>query len=125
MGFVHPWAVGLGAAALALPVAIHLLTRPRPRRMPLSAIRFVRDALRERRARHRLRNFLILSLRMAAIALLALAIARPLTSVQPLVSPDAPGAAPRVVILDVSQSMAALSHGVQQIERARPAAETF
>jgi len=93
--------------------------------MPLSTIRFVRDALRERRARHRLRNFVILSLRMAAIALLALAIARPLTSVQPLVSPDAPGAAARVVILDVSQSMAALSHGVQQIERARPAAETF
>ncbi len=125
MTFLHPWAVWLGVAAVALPVVVHLLTRPRPRRFPLSTIRFVQAALRNRRTRHRLRNLVILSLRALAILMLALAIARPLTANRPLVSPDEAGAAARVVILDVSQSMAAESRGVQLFERARPAAAAY
>jgi hypothetical protein len=125
MGFLHPWAVWLGIVTVALPVVVHLLTRPRPRRFPLSTIRFVLATLRDRRARHRLRNFVILSLRVLAILLLAAAIARPLTASRPVVSPDEPGASARVVILDISQSMAAESRGVQLFERARPAAATY
>ena len=36
MNFINPWALAIGAAAVALPVVIHLLTRPRPIRLPLS-----------------------------------------------------------------------------------------
>jgi hypothetical protein len=125
MAFLHPWAVWVGVAAAAVPVVVHFLTKPRPRRLPLSTIRFVREAVRQRRARHRLRNFVILALRTLAILLLAAAIARPLTSKRPLVNPDDPGASARVVILDVSQSMAAGSRGVQLFERARPAAAAY
>ena len=53
MTFLHPWAVWVGVAAAAVPVVVHFLTRPRPRRLALSTIRFVREAVRQRRARHR------------------------------------------------------------------------
>lgn len=117
--FLHSWAVLLGVAAVGLPIAVHLLTRPRPTRMPLSTVRFVREAIRQRRARHRLRDFLVLLLRAAAVLLIALAIARPRFGEQPLVTDNLDGSAVRVVILDVSQSMAANHHGVEGIERAR------
>src|SRR5262249_44441856 len=73
-------------------------------------------------ARNRLRDFIILLLRTAAVLLLAWAVARPLFSRQPLVGAEQSGEAARVVILDVSQSMAAGAHGIQVFERARPVA---
>ena len=69
--------IWLGIAAVAAPVVVHLLTRPRPVRLPLSTLRFVREAVRQRRARSWLRDLLVLLLRTAAVILLALAVARP------------------------------------------------
>ncbi|NQU22259.1 MAG: BatA domain-containing protein [Candidatus Nealsonbacteria bacterium] len=123
--FSHVWALWIGAAAVAAPVAIHLLTRPRPVRLPLSTLRFVREAVRQQRSRHVLRDLLILLMRTAAIVLLALAMARPQAGSRPLVSDSQPGDAVRVVILDQSQSMAATDRGVEAIERARTAAAGF
>src|SRR5262249_24925379 len=104
---------------------IHWLTRPRPVRLPLSTVRFVRLAVEQRRARHRLRDAIILVLRMLAVLLLAWAIARPLLGQQPLVSPDETGEAARVILLDVSPSMAAGTGGIQLFERARPRAAGY
>jgi hypothetical protein len=125
MTFLHPWAIGLGLAAAALPIAIHLLTKPRPVRMPLSTIRFVRAAVRQRRARSRLRDIIILSLRGLAVLLLAAAVARPLLGKQQLVAPDDSANAARVVLLDVSQSLAAQHRGVQLFQRARSVAAGY
>jgi len=122
MTFLHVWALAVGVPAVVLPVVIHLLTRPRPTRMPLSTLRFVREAIRQRRARHWLRDLVILALRAAAVLLLALALARPQWGENPLVSDLQPGDAVRVVIVDVSQSMAAAEHGIGAMERARSAA---
>jgi len=124
MNLIHPWYL-LGAAAVALPVIIHWLTRPRPTRLPLSTIRFVMDAVRQRRARYRLRDLLILLLRTAAILLLALAFARPLIGAKPVAASDSAGSIGRVVILDQSQSMAAVWHGAAAFERARPVAARY
>src|SRR3954469_17914998 len=106
MTFLHPWAIVLGLAAAALPIAIHLLTKPRPVRMPLSTIRFVRAAVRQRRARSRLRDIIILGLRALAVILLAAPVARPLLGKpQPqLIAADDSAHSARVVLLDVSQS---------------------
>lgn len=118
--FLHGWAIAIGAAALGLPVLIHWLTRPRPVRMPISTLKFLQESIRQRRARNRLRDVLVLTCRTAAIALLAAAVARP------LIGRATPGAASdsadvvRVVLLDVSQSMAATSQGVENFERVRP-----
>ena len=117
--------MALGAASATLPVLVHFLTRPRPVRMPLSTIRFVREAIREQKARHRLRDFIILALRTTAILLIALALARPQWGARPLVSDQEEGASVRVVVVDVSQSMAATHGGLANIERARTAAADF
>ena len=107
MTFLHPWAIVIGVAAAAAPVLIHWLTRPRPVRMPLSTLRFVREAVHQRRSWHRLRDLVLLCLRTLAVLLIALAVARPQWG-QPRRSPISKASdAVRVVMLDVSQSMAA------------------
>jgi hypothetical protein len=68
---------------------------------------------------------LILGLRALAVVLLATAVARPLLGVRPLVATDEPGTAARVVLLDVSQSLAAQHRGVALFERARSVAAGY
>ncbi len=119
MAVLNPWAIVLGGLAVGLPIAIHLLTRPRPVRLPLSTIRFVQEAVHQRRARHRLRDFLILALRALAVALIAAAFARPLLRERPLIADGPDARATRIVLLDVSQSMGARDRGIERIERAR------
>lgn len=115
----------LAVAAAAVPLAVHFLTRPRPVRMPFSTVRFIREAVKQRRARNRLRDAIILALRTLAILLLGWAIARPLLGEKKLVSTAEEGATARVVLLDVSQSMAAVDGGVDAFQRARAAAGQY
>ena len=119
MAFLHPWALAIGLLAAALPVLIHWLTRPRPVSFALSTVRFVLQAVQERRARHRLRDWIVLALRTAAVLLLAGAIARPLAARRAALAEESAGDATRVVVVDVSQSLAARSGGIQAFERAR------
>jgi hypothetical protein len=125
MNFTHLWPLYAAAGAVAIPVIVHFLTRPRPRRFPLSTLRFVREAVEQRKARHRLRDISILAARTAAIVLLAVAMARPLWSDRPIVDTDSPGDTARVVLVDTSQSMAAVSQGTAAFERARAKAADF
>ncbi|MEO6437026.1 MAG: BatA and WFA domain-containing protein [Tepidisphaeraceae bacterium] len=125
MNFLNPWAIGLGAAAIGLPIVVHLLTRPRPVRLPLSTLRFVLEAVHQRKARYRLRDILILAMRTLAVALLAWAFARPLMGVKPLIAAGAQGASMRVIVLDQSQSMAAVANAVSSFDRAKPVAAKF
>lgn len=125
MAFLHLWAIVIGVIAAAGPALIHWLTRPRPTRMPLSTLRFVREAVHQQRTWHRLRDYVLLALRTIAVLMIALAVARPQWGRQAEVS-DVQGAdAVRVVILDVSQSMAARVGAVEQLERARTVAANF
>ncbi|MFN0052097.1 MAG: vWA domain-containing protein [Planctomycetales bacterium] len=118
---MHWWAIPAGLAAVSLPLVIHWLTRPRPTRMPLSTIRFVREILRQRQARYRLRDWLILLLRALAILALAAVIARPLSRENAhLAGSDGKSSTVTVVILDVSHSMGAVAGGIAALERARP-----
>ncbi len=118
---LHPWALSIGAGALAAPFVIHWLTRPRPTRVPLSTVKFVREIIQQRKSYNRLRDWLILLCRVAAIALLALAIGRPILGDRGAAASAAQSNTKRVrvVLLDLSQSMAATSESVQVFERAR------
>lgn len=122
MSFLHPWALMVGAAALSLPILVHWLARPRPVRLPLSTLRFVREAVHQRRAIHRLRDAIILSLRVLALAFLAWAFSRPLWGDRAGWTAEGAGSVSRVVLLDVSQSMEANTGGVTAFERARSVA---
>ena len=124
MSFLHPTFL-FAAVAVGLPVLIHWLTKPRPERLSLSTVRFVMQAVQQRRARHRLRDWLILLLRGAAVALLVWAFARPLFGQKPLVSPTDAGDGVRIVVVDQSASMGAVVRGVSALEKARPLAAEF
>jgi hypothetical protein len=85
-GFLHP-ALLWGTALAAVPLIIHLLNRRRHRPLSWGAMRFVQAAHRRTRRRVQLENWLLLFLRMAAVAVLALAISRPfLGGASPLVA---------------------------------------
>ncbi|HEX2854385.1 MAG TPA: BatA domain-containing protein [Opitutaceae bacterium] len=66
-----------GAAAIALPILLHLLRRQPRRTIVFPSLRFLAAAQRQTERQHRLRRFIVLLLRCAALALLAAAFARP------------------------------------------------
>jgi hypothetical protein len=74
--FLNPLAL-IGLAAALLPLAVHLLHRSRPRDVPFSHLAFLRQLHASRMRSLRLRQWLVLLLRMLALACLALAFARP------------------------------------------------
>jgi len=76
MTFLHPLLIG-GAALIAVPIILHLIMRQQPRHLEFPALRFIRKRQDSNRRSMRLRHFLLLALRCAAVALLAAALARP------------------------------------------------
>ncbi|MEO5822492.1 MAG: BatA domain-containing protein, partial [Vicinamibacteraceae bacterium] len=67
----------LGALAVALPIVLHLRKQDTARAHAFAAMRFLRRAPVEARRPRQLRDLLLLALRVAALALLAAAFARP------------------------------------------------
>lgn len=125
MGFINPWALVIGGLALATPVLVHFLTRPRPQPMPLSTIHLVFASLQQKRSRHRLRDFLVLLMRMLVIAMVAAAIARPLWRTTVISTADTDASVARVVMIDVSASMGAGRGGSQPIGRSHAIADRY
>jgi len=78
-GFQNP-ALAIGAALCVVPLIIHLLNRQRHKPQPWAAMRFVLAAYKRTRRRVQMENLLLLLARMLAVALFALAIARPFAS---------------------------------------------
>ncbi|HEX7117411.1 MAG TPA: BatA domain-containing protein [Longimicrobiales bacterium] len=76
MGFLSPALLFLGAA-IAVPIVLHLFQRHQGPRVVFPALRYLRRAELENARRIKLRQLLLLALRVAALALLALAAARP------------------------------------------------
>ena len=77
MGLLAPLFL-LGLAAIAVPVLIHLRLRHRTRVIRFPSLMFISRAPYRSMRRRRLRDVLLLLLRCLAVALLALAFARPL-----------------------------------------------
>lgn len=77
MGFLAPIWLLAGAAA-AVPLLIHLMRRRAGARIEFPAVRYLVRAEREHSRDMRLRNLLLMILRVAAVLLIALAAARPI-----------------------------------------------
>jgi len=94
-------------AAAALPILIHLFSRRRLRQVPFSHLAFLDEITRRKVRRMRLRQWLLLALRTLAVALIALALSRPVW--------HGPGAGTRrgsstiAILIDDSFSMEARS----------------
>lgn len=124
MTFLNP-AMLLGLFALGLPVAIHLLTRPRFREMRWAAMRYLLPSLKKSRRISTVEDFLLLLLRCILVALLVLIFTRPARLVDPasLVSPEQ--TATRVIILDQSASMGRSDGLRTRFDRAKAEADAF
>lgn len=114
MSLATPLALGL--AALAVPLVLLYLLKPRREETVVPSTFLWQQALQEVQANapwQKLRRNLLLLLQLLVLALLVLALARPL-----LASELAPGG-DLVLILDASQSMAATDGGPSRWERAK------
>jgi len=119
LSFLHP-ALLWGLAAAAIPLAIHLFYRRRPRAVPFPAIDFVMQARRETERRFKLRRVLLFAARTALLAAAALAIARPrLMAPEARAAQGPAGPAATAIVLDTSASMAYRLGGRSLLDRAR------
>lgn len=92
-------------AGIALPIVAHLLSRRGSQRIALPTARFLAMAQAQRGRRLRLSQWLLLLLRIAIVALIALAFARP--GWREGIRDSAPdGSEELVIVLDASASMA-------------------
>ena len=113
MSFLYP-AFLLGAIAIAIPIALHLMRRDVAPEVPFTAVRLLRRSPIQRSKRRRLRDLLLLAARVAALLLLAAAFARPFV-------PSALPLGTRVIAIDRSYSMSAPGQFAKALELARGA----
>ncbi len=101
MAFLVP-AVLAGAAAIAAPIAIHLLNKTRIKVVRWAATRFLSESLQKNQRRLKVEDLILLGLRCLFIVLLALAFAR--FVLNPGGSQESAGSAPVVAVMLFDQS---------------------
>jgi hypothetical protein len=95
----------LGLAGLAVPVIIHLIQRERKNVVQFPSLMFLQRIPYQSVQRRRIRNWPLLLLRLAALALIVAAFARPFLRRPALATAGANGPREVVILLDTSYSM--------------------
>lgn len=118
LSLIHAGFLAAGLA-VGLPILIHLLLRQKTRVVPIGSVRFLQQVVREHRRRRRLKQWLLLALRVLAVLLLAMLFARPYWN-----ESFRRGMETEVVLLlDASASMGALdASGTAALANAKSAA---
>jgi aerotolerance regulator-like protein/VWA domain-containing protein len=120
MAFLAPLFLA-GLAALAIPVLLHLIQRERKRVVEFPSLMFLKRIPYQSVRRRRIRHWLLLAMRLAALALVILAFARPFFR-RAAISADASASAREVVVLlDTSYSMGYGDHWPRAVNAARDA----
>lgn len=104
MGFLTPLFL-IGLAGLAVPVLIHLTRRERGKPIRFPSLMFLEKIPFQETSRRRIRHWLLLLMRLAALALLVAAFARPFVRGGRLAAVGGPGPEEVVILLDNSWSM--------------------
>ncbi len=117
IGFGNP-ALLWGLLAAAIPLAIHLFFRRRPRPTPFPAIDFLLRARKETQRRLRLKKLLLFTARTLLLAAVAAALARPHARQAAGAAPIAVGPRATAIVLDASASMRYRLEGRPLFERA-------
>jgi hypothetical protein len=120
---LNPWML-VGLAALAVPIVIHLLNRRRYDVVDWGAMQFLQISTVTRR-RLLLEELLLLVLRMALLAVLALGLAAPVTTSQALRRFGPRSNRDVVFVIDGSASMGSTATGVTPFEAAKTRALDF
>ncbi|UCD48907.1 MAG: BatA domain-containing protein [Phycisphaerales bacterium] len=117
---VNP-ALWVGVAALAVPLAIHLLTRRTPKNMTFPTLRFLRAARAHQSRLYHLRHLLLLLTRMALLLLILLAFLRPVLMQGARRKATSQTGRTMLILMDVSASMGYVQAGVSPLAEARAA----
>ncbi|MBA2603474.1 MAG: BatA domain-containing protein [Acidobacteria bacterium] len=115
MSFLFP-AFLLGAAAIALPIVLHVLRRNEAPDVPFTAVKLLNRSPLDGRRRRRMQDWILLAARVAALLLLAAAFARPYLQ-------SAGNPSLRVVAVDRSYSMGAPGTFERTLAMAREAVD--
>jgi hypothetical protein len=110
----------LAAAAAAVPLLIHLMRRRIGTRVDFPAVRYLARAEREHSRKLRLRNLLLMLLRVAAVLAVVMAAGRPVLRIEG--SGHAPTA--QAIVLDNSLSTTAIAGGRTVLEQLRERARS-
>jgi hypothetical protein len=111
-----------GALAIAVPIALHLMMRQQPKHLEFPALRFIKLRQSANRRQMRLRHWLLLALRCAVVALLALSLARPsIVASGMLGDQEAPVAA--ALVFDVNPRMQYRQQNQTRLEVAQETAQ--
>jgi Mg-chelatase subunit ChlD len=124
MAFLSPLFF-LGLGAIAIPVLVHLIQRERKRVVQFPSLMFVRRIPYQSVRRRRIRHWLLLAMRAAAIALLVAAFARPFFRQSAIAAAAAGGSREIVVLLDQSASMGYGDHWQKAQDAARQAVRSL
>jgi hypothetical protein len=103
--FLAPLFLVAGAVAASVPLIIHLLNREKARRLVFSAIRFIKMSHQVNVQRHRLKQLILLLMRILILAMLGIAFARPFFAENPKVIAETGGKRNVAIIFDASYSM--------------------
>ena len=114
LGFIHLGFLA-AAAAVAVPILIHLLFRPRAQQVKIGTLFFLRSVLRDSARRRKVRRWLLLALRAAGVLLLALLFARPYRSDSGSEGPEREA----ILLIDRSASMGATGENESPFARAQ------
>ena len=104
MSFLAPLFL-VGLSAIAIPILIHLIQRERKRVIQFPSLMFLQRIPYQSVRRRRIRHWLLLAMRAAALALLVLAFARPFFPQGAVAAAALSGAREVVIVLDNSASM--------------------
>lgn len=116
MQFLYPTFL-FALAALAVPIILHLFYFRRFKKVYFTNVRFLKEVKEETSARSKLRNLLVLLMRLLAIAFLVLAFAQPFL---PAKNAEVKAGTKAVsIFIDNSFSMEALSQDVPLLEKAK------
>src|SRR5438105_12378915 len=118
MTFIHPLLLG-GLVLVGIPIVLHLIMRQQPKHLIFPAFRFLQLRHRTNQRKLRLRHLLLLLLRMALVALMCLALARPRLFTDRLGFLGDEQTATVVLIVDTSPSMEYAVAGKSRLEEAR------
>ena len=104
MSFIEPLYL-LGLLAAALPVVVHLINRRKAVQQPFPALQLLRESDKKEARSIKVRQWLLMALRVLAIAFLAFALAKPFCLSDQVVTSDSRLPEAVVFVVDDSMSM--------------------
>ncbi len=120
MAFLNPFIL-FGLAAAAIPLLLHLLNLRRMRVVEFSSLRFLKELQKTRLRALKLKQILLMLLRVALIVFAVLAFARPAVRTS-LALPGSHASSTAVILFDDSFSMGARDASGERLQQARAAA---